>query len=86
MSNDPITLKILEFVAQQAAGRATLPPEGDIALLEGNLLDSLGILQLMMFLGDAFGIEIGDEDFVPENFATVGTLAGFVRSKMRMAA
>jgi acyl carrier protein len=86
MSNDPIKSKILEFVSAQAAGRATVPTEGDVALLEGNLLDSLGILQLMMFLGDAFGIEIGDEDFVQENFATVGTLAGFVASKMRMAA
>jgi acyl carrier protein len=86
MSNDPIKAKILEFVAAQAAGRATVPTEGDVALLEGNLLDSLGILQLMMFLGDTFGIEVGDEDFVQDNFATVGTLADFVASKMRKAA
>jgi acyl carrier protein len=53
----------------------------DTRLLEGGLLDSLGILQLTLFLGDSLGLEIEDEDFVPENFGTVGDLARFVLRK-----
>lgn len=58
----------------------------DSPLLESNLLDSLGIIQLMTFLADNFGIEVSDEDFVPENFATIRSLVNFVLSKRPAAA
>ncbi len=50
-------------------------------LLQGGLLDSLGILQLTMFLSETLGIEVTDEDYVPENFETVGSLVDFVVRK-----
>lgn len=50
-------------------------------LLESGVLDSLGILQLMTFLGEQMGIEVSDEDFIPENFETVGSLSRFVAGK-----
>lgn len=58
----------------------------DSPLLDSNLLDSLGIIQLMTFLADEFGIEVNDEDFVPENFATLASLVNFVLSKRPAAA
>lgn len=58
----------------------------DMALLESGILDSLGILQLVTFLGDEFGVEVGDEDFVAENFETIGSLARFVARKQASAA
>lgn len=53
----------------------------DLALIESGILDSLGILQLVTFLGDELGVEVSDEDFVAENFETVGSLARFVARK-----
>lgn len=50
-------------------------------LLESGVLDSLGILQLMTFLGEQMGVEISDDDFIPENFQTVGSLSRFVAAK-----
>jgi acyl carrier protein len=47
-------------------------------LLASGAIDSLGILELMAFLGDRFGIEPKDEDFDPANFDTLGHLARFV--------
>ncbi|MFZ4530300.1 MAG: acyl carrier protein [Alsobacter sp.] len=56
-------------------------------LLSSGVLDSLGILQLMGFLGDELGIEIGEDDFTMENFETIGALAAFVaRRKAGVAA
>lgn len=62
-----------------AAKPRELTPE--TALLSSGILDSLAILQLTIFLSDEFGIEIGDEDFTLENFATIGTLLEFIASK-----
>jgi len=68
-----------------AAKAADLTP--DTPLLSSGVLDSLGILQLMGFLGDELGIEIGEDDFTMENFETIGALAAFVaRRKAGVAA
>lgn len=53
----------------------------DLALLESGILDSLGILQLVTFLGDELNVEVSDEDFVAENFETIGSLSRFVARK-----
>lgn len=72
--------------------RRSLPSAGSMALstdtrlLEGGLLDSLGVLQLTLFLGEHFGLEIEDGDFMPENFETVGHVASFIRRKIAGAA
>ena len=52
-------------------------------LLNSGALDSLGILELMMFLSDKMQVELEDEDFVPENLETVGSLVRFVLQKRR---
>lgn len=58
---------------------------GSTRLLEGNSIDSLGLIELMTFLTDTFDIEISDEDFSAENFETIDSVAGLVESKMQPA-
>ena len=41
-------------------------------------LDSIGILDLMMHLGDRFGVEVDEDSFDLANFASVDTLAHFI--------
>lgn len=57
----------------------------NVSLLDGDTIDSLGIVQLMTFLGVEFGVEIEEEDFVEENFASVGRLVALVESKLEQA-
>lgn len=51
------------------------------SLLESGVLDSLGILDVVTFLEQQFGVQIQDEELLPENFQSVETLSGFVSSK-----
>jgi len=53
----------------------------DTSLLESGAIDSLGILDLMNFLSERFGIELEDHDFEPSNFETVDSLARFVERR-----
>ncbi len=50
-------------------------------LLEGGILDSLGVLDVVAFLEGEFGISVTDEELVPENFQSLERLAAFVQSK-----
>ena len=50
-------------------------------LLDSGLLDSLGILDVVGFVEESFGIILNDDELVPENFQTIGHLAAFVTRK-----
>jgi len=60
---------------------ALLPVADDTSLLESGILDSLSLLQLVVFLEGRFGITVGDADLLPEHFATVKTICAYLRSR-----
>ena len=62
-------------------GRKSLDPEED--LLEKGIIDSLGIMKLITFIEQTFGIKVNDEEIVPENFQNLNSIAGFIDQKMQ---
>ena len=50
----------------------------DLSLLDSGIVDSLGVLDLVGFIEEQFGIEAQDEDLVPENFDSIAALTRFV--------
>jgi acyl carrier protein len=50
-------------------------------LLEKGIVDSMGMLELLTFLQDRFGVEPADEEITEDNFATLGRIAAFVQAK-----
>ena len=50
----------------------------DYPLIENEVLDSMAIFETIAFLEHQFGIEVEDDDLVPENFATIGAIARLV--------
>jgi acyl carrier protein len=50
-------------------------------LLESGIVDSLGILDLVAFLESEFGLTVGDEDLLPENFRSIERIAEFANQK-----
>ncbi len=53
----------------------------DYPLLERQLLDSLGLFQLVGYLESEFGVEVLDEELVPANFGTIRDIARLVEEK-----
>ncbi|OEO28062.1 hypothetical protein VW23_006615 [Devosia insulae DS-56] len=77
MIDDASTSTIIEtYLRQRFPALQQLTPETE--LLAGGPVDSLGMLDLMMFLGERFGIALEDADFTPDNLATPARLAAFV--------
>ena len=57
------------------------PLRDDDLLLERQILDSLGLFQLVGYLENEFDIEVRDEELVPANFGSVRDIARLVREK-----
>ena len=83
MIEDEIRAFIVDrFHWNQTAGQLT----ADYPLIDNNLIDSLGIYQLVSFLESRFRIEILDEELDLANFGTIKGLVAFVESKERSTA
>jgi acyl carrier protein len=73
---------IRRFIADELSFEgsvATLTP--DYPLLERQVLDSLGLFQLVGYLESEFDVEIDDEELVPGNFGTIEDIAKLVEAK-----
>lgn len=51
----------------------------DMNLFENDMLDSLGIAQLIAEIESNFDLEIDPEDIVPENFSTINEIVNLIR-------
>lgn len=51
------------------------------SFLEEGVVDSTGVLELVMFVEETFDITVEDEEIVPENFDSVAQLAGYIHRK-----
>jgi acyl carrier protein len=55
------------------------------SLLDSGIVDSLGVLDLVQFLQQEFGLQISDEELLPENFQSIQQIASFVCAKKGMS-
>lgn len=53
----------------------------DTSFLESGVIDSTGILEVITFIEETFGIHVEDEEIVPENLDSLKKLAAFLARK-----
>ena len=55
----------------------------DLSLLGSGILDSTGVLELVTHLEDEYGLEIADDEIIPENLDSIDRLCRFVGERSR---
>lgn len=70
------------FILEYAAGRGATEINDDDALLQTNVIDSLGVFRLIGFLEDTFPLTVEDADMKPENFESLSKIESFVTGKL----
>ena len=51
------------------------------SLIETGVVDSTGVMELVLFLEETFGITVDDEDLVPDNLDSIDNMKRFVERK-----
>ena len=54
----------------------------DAALL-GNVIDSTGVIELIMFVQQRFSITVEDDEVMKDNFGSVKNVVAFIEKKLR---
>jgi acyl carrier protein len=80
MSMPEEEIAIQEYIVNEVGHKGALSPEQ--RLFDEGIVDSFNVIELVAFLEDRFGIDVGPNDIVEANFQTLSSLGGFVRGKL----
>lgn len=53
----------------------------DDSFLARGLIDSTGMLEVLLFLEEQFGIKVEDHEMIPDNLDSVNRIAAFIERK-----
>ena len=77
-----VSADIEQFILSELTqGRGITEIDPQENLLSKGIVDSHGVMELVGFLEERYGISVGDEDLSPENFESVASIEGFVERK-----
>ncbi|MDB4466626.1 acyl carrier protein [bacterium] len=79
MSDCKILSKLRSFI--QSNFMVASDFDSDASFLQEGIIDSLGVLDLMSFIEEAFKFKPEANEIVPENFDSLNKLAAFVKLK-----
>jgi len=79
----PIESVVRNFVADNFPYRqAGVALTDTTSFLEKGLIDSTGVLELVFFLENTFGIHMADNEILPDNLDSIECIATYIRRKL----
>lgn len=79
--------QIREFIVENFLfGDTSRPLDVKTSLIENDLVDSTGILELVAFIEERFEFRVADNEIVPDNLDSIMRIAAYVASKQGAAA
>jgi acyl carrier protein len=75
-------VEVREFIVENFRFGEDSGITADASLMQEGIIDSTGLLELIMFLEETYGISIADEELVPENLDTIQNIDRFVSLKV----
>lgn len=80
--SDLTRTEIRNFIVENFLfGDESRPLPDEMSLIDNDLVDSTGILELVGFLEEHFELKIADSDIVPANLDSIENIVVFVRQK-----
>lgn len=80
---EPVAARVRAFVIDNYLfGDDSRAPADDESLIEQGVIDSTGILELIEFLEETFGIAVAEAETIPENLGSIAAIARYVGVKL----
>jgi acyl carrier protein len=72
---------LADYIVKEVTSRAPdAPLTADFPIIEGGLVDSLGLFKLISFIEERYSVRIRPEDILLENFATLGAVVRLIEA------
>jgi acyl carrier protein len=73
--------EIRRYLLTHRASKEVTALSDQDSLLETGVIDSLAMVDLIAHLEKTYGISIGEDDMVPENFDSIDSIASYVERR-----
>jgi len=81
-TND-IETKIRNFIFENfLIGQSGYVLKNDVSFLDEGIIDSTGILELVAFIEDTYGIVVEDEELIPDNLDSINNITAYLKKKI----
>lgn len=70
---------IAKITAELARAGSTIEPETNLA----GIVDSTAMMELVVWIGDKFAIEVEIDDITPDNFGSVKVLTAYIEKRKK---
>jgi acyl carrier protein len=74
---------IRKFIQENFILDEEAPLEDEDSLLEKGVIDSTGVLELVAFIEEKYGITVEDEELIPENLDSIRNIVRFIWQKTK---
>lgn len=82
MNSAAVIEKVRAFITESFLyARPDFELANDDALLGSGIVDSMGVMEIVAFIEDEFGLEVDDADITEENLGTVSAIASYVGAR-----
>jgi acyl carrier protein len=76
--------KIRTYIAENILFSSNgFPHSDDTSFLDNGIIDSMNILELVVFIEENFGITVEDADLTPDNFDSIDRMAEYIGQKTK---
>ena len=75
---------VREFISREMLHDSREAPINDEdQLIESGIIDSLGIMTLLVFLEEKFSLQISGDELLPENFGSITAIADLIDRQLK---
>lgn len=86
MQQTPAKIEIKQKIKQFIADKSPAVRQGSLSdtdsLLDNNIIDSMGFLDLVTFVESEFDIVVEDDELLTDNFESIESITNFVNAKV----
>jgi len=79
---EQIESKVRQFLRENFFVDDSEELQEDMSFMQTHLIDSTGFVELIAFVEESFGIEVRDEEMLPENLDSIASLKRYVTRKL----
>jgi len=73
---------VRQFIASNFYIGKSLSLRSETSLLDAGVVDSTGVLEIVLFIEERFGIQVADDEMLPDNLDSIGKITEFVARKV----
>jgi acyl carrier protein len=74
--------KIRDYIQESAKYTGVTGITDDSSLIEAGVIDSLQLVRVVAFIEDTFGVNVADEEILPQNFESINGMELLVMAKL----